>query len=855
MSRYSLMAICCVMLTACAEVKTVPFDLRTEYLVNPLSMDTPHPRLSWKINAGDMNVKQIAYQILVASNETLLEKSKADLWDSGELPSGEQLNVQYIGKSLDGQKLVYWKVRIRDNKGKWSAWSATARFGSGLSDAEIDAAEYIGLPTEMEHVPPIQIRNPAPLVRKTIDYKGGTALLYINSLGYHEIYINGQKVGDAELQPAVSQYDKRSLYNTYDVTKQLHKGANELVVWLGTGWYKKGMPGVVYDSPLLKAWLYTHTKNGWELSAVTDTSWQVAQSGCSDMGSWFFQDFIGERVDARIFPKDFLHRSPGTLKWQQAATVKVPKHIVSPQMTEDNHVAETLTAKTVMQLGDSIYLLDFGKAIIGGADIRFPRLQRGQKIKIEYAEHLDEAGNFAEQNQTDMYIASGEADESFRNHFTYRGIRFVRISGLKDCSIKENCKIFAVSANDGQSSTFVCSDPDLNAIHDMLHHTLRNLCASGHILSDASYERLGYGGDGLAATPTAQTMFNLAPMYANWLAAWTDCIRPDGGLPHTAPCPYQAGGGPYWCGFIIMAPWSSYVQYADRRILENCYPAMKQWLGYVERYKIDGLLQRWQDVDYRNHGWYLGDWASPEGTDDSDPRSVEVINNSFICICYRTMAQIAEILGEKEEAQDFAKQAETIKTLINQRCFDPEKNIYGSGAQIDMAIAMLADIPSADIYPKVKQNLMDSTEMKHKGHIACGLVGIPIVTEWAIRNNAPDFIYSMLKKRDYPGYLYMLEKGGTATWEHWNANRSHIHNCFNGLGSWFYQAIGGIQPLEPGYRKISICPQIPKGVTWAKITKQTPYGALKVNWELKDGAIIYDIKAPTGCEVEILNPQ
>lgn len=50
----------------------------------------------------------------------------------------------------------------------------------------------------------------------------------------------------------------------------------------------------------------------------------------------------------------------------------------------------------------------------------------------------------------------------------------------------------------------------------------------------------------------------------------------------------------------------------------------------------------------------------------------------------------------------------------------------------------------------------------------------------------------MLKKREYPGYLYMLDNGVTTTWEHWNGERSHIHNSYNGIGSWFYQALAGI---------------------------------------------------------------
>ena len=83
--------------------------------------------------------------------------------------------------------------------------------------------------------------------------------------------------------------------------------------------------------------------------------------------------------------------------------------------------------------------------------------------------------------------------------------------------------------------------------------------------------------------------------------------------------------------------------------------------------------------------------------------------------------------------------------------------------------------------------------------------------------------------------MYMIDNGATTTWEHWNGERSRIHNCYNGIGAWFYQALGGIRPDEdiPAYRKILIQPQIPNGVTWAKTFKETPYGKLVVNWSIK----------------------
>jgi alpha-L-rhamnosidase len=148
------------------------------------------------------------------------------------------------------------------------------------------------------------------------------------------------------------------------------------------------------------------------------------------------------------------------------------------------------------------------------------------------------------------------------------------------------------------------------------------------------------------------------------------------------------------------------------------------------------------------------------------------------------------------------------------------------------------------------------TESKYSGHIACGLVGIPVLTEWAVKNQSTALIYNMLKKKDYPGYLYMIENGATTTWEHWNGRRSQIHNCYNGIGQWFYQAVGGIMPSDDGvaWREFQIRPQIPEGVTWAKTQVESPRGTISVNWEIRDGGLNMEIRVPVGSSAKLILP-
>ena len=315
----------------------------------------------------------------------------------------------------------------------------------------------------------------------------------------------------------------------------------------------------------------------------------------------------------------------------------------------------------------------------------------------------------------------------------------------------------------GAGSSFECSDADLNAIHDMVHYTLRCLTLGGYMVDCPQIERLGYGGDGNASLGAAQTMYSLSPLYLNWMQAWADCMREDGGMPHTAPNPYTAGGGPYWCGFLITGSWATYLNYGDMRLMERFYPQMRKWLEYVAEYSPDGLLRRWPDTEYR--GWYLGDWAVPAGVDQMDQRSVDLVNNCYIAVCCSTMSKIASVLGLMEDSRAYAVAYDALARRIQEEFYDAAGKTYSTGSQIDLVYPMLSGVTPHEEVAAVENTLFRVTEERHSGHLATGLVGIAVLSEWASRTGNAEFMYGMLKKRGYPGYLYMIDNGATTTWE------------------------------------------------------------------------------------------
>ena len=823
-------------------------ELKCENLIEPLGIDNVTPHFSWKLKGDGWKGGQTYYEIQVASDSILLVQDKADLWNTGKLKSDVSVMVPYQGKALTSRSLCYWRVRVWDAKKQVSSWSPVARFGVGILNKSQMQGEYIGASAKGGKIC-------APILRKKVKLTPGeTSFLHVNTLGYHEIYVNGKKVGEDVLTPAVSHLSKRSLIVTYDITPYLRGGENDLLIWLGQGWYKTTTFGAAYEGPLVKAELDVLRNGKWEVITKTDGSWYGRESGHSDTGTWRALQFGGERVDGRILPRDLSTQALDKMKWTPVVKVNAPEYITSPQMCEMNKIHQILQAVSVKKLGEGLWLVDMGKVQTGWFEMQMPILPAGHEVIMEYSDNLTKDGEFDKQGESDIYISGGKQGEYFRNKFNHHAFRYVRISNLPQKPAADGMKSLQIYGDYKQTATFECSDADLNAIHQMIQYTMKCLTFSGYMVDCPHLERAGYGGDGNSSTMSLQTMYDVAPTFANWVQTWGDSMREGGSLPHVGPNPGAGGGGPYWCGFFVQAPWRTYVNYSDSRLIEKYYSQMKEWFKYVDKYTVDGLLKRWPDTKYRD--WYLGDWLAPMGVDAGNQASVDLVSNCFISECLGTMYKTALTLGKKEEAEEFAIRREKLNKLIHQTFYRADEGIYSTGSQLDMCYPMLVGVVPDSLYNKVKENVVTMTEEKHKGHIAVGLVGVPILTEWSVRNKQVDFFYQMMKKRDYPGYLYMIDHGATATWEYWSGKRSRVHNCYNGIGTWFYQAVGGIRldEAEPGYRHFYVDPQIPNGVTWAKVTKESPYGTIAVNWELQGNQLNLQLTVPAGTTATVCIP-
>lgn len=338
----------CLPICALMGAASVQVDhLRCEDLVDPIGIDVDQPRLSWRMESRGQGAelrgqRQTAYQVLCAMEKDLLKEGAADLWDSGKVTSDQSQHVIYSGKELARGMPCYWSVRIWDEAGAASAWSEPAKWTyAGLASNQDWQAKWITDNTS------------SPWLRQSVELKDvpSRAYIYVNALGYFQLFINGQRIGDDEFAPHVGQYNKRTVCITYDVTDYLKKGRNVMGVWMGSGWSRKGAG--VSLSPSIRAQLEVVDSQGALTTVVTDESWRAKASSMAHRGAWTWNNYGGEVHTAAEEQPDWADPDFDDSEWPKAKLAKVADTPVSSEMLQRSRVIETITPVKVTNLSAS----------------------------------------------------------------------------------------------------------------------------------------------------------------------------------------------------------------------------------------------------------------------------------------------------------------------------------------------------------------------------------------------------------------------------------------------------------------------------------------------------------------------
>jgi len=854
--------------------------LQCEYRVNPLGLNVPQPRLSWLLESSERGQRQTAYQVLAATSLDLLSRGEADLWDSGKVLSGESVHVVYGGQSLRAGQRAYWKVRAWDREDRPSAESAAAWWEMGLLMPSDWGATWI---TRRRNEPLSEQKmfedDPAPLFRKEfqIGKKISRARVYVSGLGYYELRLNGQRVGDHVLDPGWTTYAKRVLYSTYDVTDQLRQGRNALGVMLGNGWFNplplrlwgaiNPRDSLTIGEPRAIVQLVADFTDGTSQTIVTDETWKVGNGPILRNSV-----YLGEVYDARKEQPGWDKPGFEESRWQPAVSASGSLGPLHAQDAPPIRVTRVLQPLKLTEPKQGVYIFDLGQNFAGWVRLRMQG-PAGTRVKLRYGElvypdgtlngmtsvcgQIKQGGpgyrydgNGAPKTawQMDEYILKGGGEEVYTPRFTFHGFRYVEVTGYPGKSTLASLEGLRLNSDVPVAGSFLCSNERINRIQQMVLWTeLSNLFS---VESDCPHrEKFGYGGDIVAAGEMAIFNFGMSRFYAKAVQDLADAVRPNGGFTETAPFVGISDeglgdkSGPVGWGtahpFLL---WQLYQYYGDQRLLEVNYEPVKRWIALLRSRAPDGIL----DNGISDH-------------ESLAPKPRALTGTAFYYFNVKMFARISRALAKESETAEAEALSETIKSAFNRKFLQPGTGRYDTATQASQAFALyLGLVPPAE-RDRALAVLVRDIEDTHTGHLTTGIFGTRFMLHALADAGRADVGFKVVNQSTFPGWGFMLEDGATTLWEHWEFSDntfSHNHPMFGSVSEWFYRVLAGINPAPDavGFDKIIIRPQPVGDLKWVKATYDSVHGKVVSEWNREPGQFHLHVRVPVGVTATVILP-
>ena len=814
-------------------------DLKINGIKRPVGFAFPRISLSWKVT-GTNDIKQKDAKIIVSTEPDL----------SNPVWVAQSATLKSIGTAIDIQTQphtrYYYRVEVWSDGGDYAA-SEIDYFETAKQD-EPWVAKYIGTAAEDEFHPVFvkSFSGPKDVVRATICLTG---------LGLYEAYLNGTKIGDEYLAPNVNDYSVRVQYQTYDITDLLQE-ENEICIYCGNGFYKGrfGYDGhVKFFGDRFGAIAEIHILDaaGADTIVATDESWQYRASDimASDI-------YDGETVD-RMYGQE--HENP----LKPVAVLDFDTDKLVERYSLPVRVKEVLPVRDVIRTDAGEIVLDFGQNFAGF--VSFPStLPKGCEITLDFGEILQN-GNFYNDNYRSaksqfIYRADGRT-ETVRAHFTYYGFRYVRVTGWPGQLPADEFKGNVLYSDLDNAIAFETGHAGLNRLHlNSLWGQKSNFI---DIPTDCPQrdERLGWTGDAQVFSPTACYQMDTRAFYRKFmLDLRTEQQKLNGAIPHYIPNNNSAvAGSSVWGDVATFLPMTLYDVYGDLAQLEEAYPMMQDWVGFIRRGDAEhGNRHLW------DFGFHFGDWLAQDGvtaqsmkggTDDYYVASVYY----YASVC--KIAKAAQLLGKEQDANEYTQLSAQIREAILNEYFSQSGRLC-----IDTQTGYLLALRYA-IY-RDKEKLLEGFRVRLKKDcfkIKGGFVGAPIMCQTLAENGMEQLAYEILLQEGFPGWMHCINLGATTIWERWNSvlddgsisgteMNSLNHYAYGSVMEYVYRHIAGIQSLAPGFAKVQFAPQPNCKLGHLHCAYDSVSGRYVSDWKInEDGTLTVHFEVPfNACAVAIL---
>ena len=834
--------------------------LTVEGRMQPLGLDNHQPRFGWQLVSGRHDVQQTAYHLLVSSTPD----GHGDVWDSGEILSDSSQWVAYKGAPLQPNKNYFWKVKVTTTQGE-SQWSSIQKWSTGLLHTDNWEGTWIGLDSLTDDVVMERhSRIAARHLRKefSVSKPVKRATVHVCGLGYYILTLNGQRIGDYLLCPAPTQYDKATIYDTYDVTEQLsncelldepsgmaerHDCRIEVILAGGyffpmTQNYQTNVRSA-FGMPKLLLNLIVDYEDGTSETIATDETWQVATDGPIRYANLYDGTFINYRLEPSA--------------WMPAQIVDAPCTTLRGNLLSGVKVYATESAVNITNTGDKRFILDFGTNNTGRIFLPNVTIPDGDTIAIRYSETLKSnarelyTDNLRQAWNTDCFIGNGKAI-TLTTEFLWHGFRYVEVTGLGEREAKRISRQLMTDDLLSTASIKVDGDDD-----GMLNKILAN--ARRGILSNYKGmpmdcpqrdERMPWLGDRTMGCFGESYLTGNHTLYAKWMQDICDAQRPDGNISDVCPSYWRLyNGNITWPAALPFGLEMLRLQYGDERPVREHAENVKCFLAFAKKMSgKDGL------ITYDRYG----DWCVPPATLDEvvtkDP--TRMTDGALISSCY--YYYICQQMGLDEEAA-------TTREAINRK-FLHDGN-YANGTVTANLLPLALGIVPPEQKEAVRQNFIRRVKgPKGEPHIDCGVIGISWLMRYLSREGLGNIAWQIATTKTYPGWGYMVENGATTIWELWNGNtanpsmNSGNHVMMLGdLITWCYEYLAGIapDPEQPGFKHVLMHPDFSINhyhLNGVSATYPSVYGNISSQWSREDGKITWQITIPANTTATLRMP-
>lgn len=863
---------------ATATATNAPIVLKTENLVNPIGIDGTNPRFSWINTSSDRGWTQSAYQIIVASSEANIETNTGDMWNSGKVTSSAQTAIKYAGATLQAGTKYWWKVCVYDQGGKVSSYSSGATFETGLFSWQ--SYSWIGGDYYL-------LRDDFVLdSTKTI----ASARVYIASLGWNEVYINGQKVGNDVLNTGYTELDKRVLYATYDVKDLLSTSNNGIGIWLGSGNYGKLVCpalGIPFQKAARMKLRVTYT-DGTSFNFGTNTNrWKALKGGpitYDDIYNGEHYDATREMAWSGYGFDDSNWSAPKSIPYSGAITpqytsIKVTEDITPVSIKKVSGVGP-LGYTLCAQEGDTVHFATAADVAFG-ANGTFA-YKTGQTGNVTFntttfspdpTPGVRKLGFYKNASGTiPTYMVDMGKSMAGWLRISLNGPRGSKVVLRYAENVKTNGKLEPTDLRSAQQTdTYILKGGGTEVYEPRFtYHGFRYVEISG-ISSDITFTVTGravrndYSIHNVStSSPNMNTILAgvRGGVLANSVAVLTDVSSRDERA--------TSGGDAFLSvesnllNFDMQTFYEKCVTDVDYEqetngMVPDCSPSYN-WPRFTSvAWMSHRILIPWdlfmatgdttmlashyakmtQAVDYLVSIAPSGYLGLPNANGDWVPAGATESNQFFAdAFFYRNvdlMAKMAGALGHSMDVAKYTAIATKIKDAFNAQ-YLKSNSYYGKNTQAGNAVALEFDL----VPPAYKTNVVNSlvnAVTSNSYHFTTGILGTKALIEALWKNNRSDLVFRLLNQTDYPSFLDMMKTNGI-TAEHWNpvayigsGMNSFNHHMFGGgPGAWMVKGVAGISPAQPGYEQILIQPEVVGDLTSGNGSISTPKGQVSSSW-------------------------